>query len=245
MPPQPVNALTARLFGALSRLRGRRCFHPEGVGFAATLTPRPGASTGAELFDSGRERSGRVRLSRSLGLPESLPDPCGLAIRLDDAYGAARHQDFLLVSSGQAPLARHVLMPAWGFGESWYSSLLPYRCGVGHVVIGARAAVAQHRLTLAELRQRDVAGLRFEIAIASAKSPWRAVADLRLERRLPSAEVEGLCFDPGNTGGGLELAGALNRLRLPAYRGSQRGRGAREDGGRGDAGSQDLRSVAS
>jgi hypothetical protein len=241
VPPEPVNALTARAFGALSHLRGRRCFHPHGVGFAATLVPRRGTATGAELFDSGRERPGRVRLSRSLGLPEMLPDPCGLALRIDDAYGPGLHQDLLLVSSGSAPIARHLLLPSWGFGESWYSTLLPYNCAARRIVVGARPAVAQHRLTLAELTRRDVAGLGFELAIATASSPWTAVAELRLERRVPD---EGICFDPGNTGGGLELAGALNRLRLPAYRGSQRGRDARPDAG-GDADEPDLRAVAS
>jgi len=240
VPPEQVKALTARTFGALSRLRGRRCFHPYGVGFAATLVPRDGAATGAELFDSGRERTGRVRLSRSLGLPEALPDPCGLAVRIDDAYGPGRHQDLLLVSSGRARIARHLLAPAWGFGEGWYSTLLPYRCAAGRVVIGARPDAGRRRITLAELAQGDVADLRFELAIATAFSPWTPVADLRLGRRVPD---EGIAFDPANTGGGLELAGALNRLRVPAYRGSQRGRGASLDAAQ--AGQARVRSVAS
>ena len=41
-----------------------------------------------------------------------------------------------------------------------------------------------------------------------------------LEERLPPYEVEETGFDPSNTGGGLELAGLLNRLRRPACRGS-------------------------
>jgi hypothetical protein len=36
-------------------------------------------------------------LSRALGLPEWLPDPCGLAIRAPDAYGPGRHQDLLML----------------------------------------------------------------------------------------------------------------------------------------------------
>lgn len=244
MPIERLDSITERAFKALANLRGRP-FHPKGVGFAAALTPRPGLSTGAELFDDGRERHGRVRLSRSLGLPESLPDPCGLAIRIDDAYGPGRSQDFLLVSSARAPIARHLLTPSWGFGESWYSTLLPYRCRADEIVIGAGAALSQHRLTLAELARRDVAGLSFELAIATATSRWRPVADLRLERRLSAEQVEGLRFDPASTGGGLELAGRINRLRRPAYRGSRRGRGALARGRAGRSSTVDLRSIAS
>jgi len=36
--PAPVTAVTGAVFGALSRLRGARIFHPRGVGFEATVT---------------------------------------------------------------------------------------------------------------------------------------------------------------------------------------------------------------
>lgn len=230
-----VEGVLERLFGALSGLRGQRIFHPHGVGFFARLRPRPGLATGVELFDSGLERPAVVRLSRSFGLPEALPDPCGLAFRVLDAYGDGRHQDLLLVSAGRRPFVRHLPSPAWGFAGTWYSSLLPYRTAGGPVLIGGRATHgSEPRLGLAELVRRDVAGLSFELALASARGPWLAVADLALGRRLEPEASEALRLDPAHTGGGLEPWGWLGRVRPAAYRGSQHGRGAVDPGTRRD-----------
>src|SRR5215212_10612458 len=95
-------ARAADLFEALSRLRGKRAFHPFGAGFAASFVPAPNRGIGAPALEG--ERGAVVRLSRSLGLPEQVPDPCGVALRLPDAHGEGRHQDFLFASSGRAPL---------------------------------------------------------------------------------------------------------------------------------------------
>ena len=80
----------AKIFRTLSRARGRRVFHPFGVGFEARLTPAGPGRTGAAALD--REQGALVRLSRSLGLPEWLPDPCGLGLRVVDAHGPGLHQ---------------------------------------------------------------------------------------------------------------------------------------------------------
>jgi hypothetical protein len=222
-----VKAATAvaRMFEALSRARRRRIFHPHGVGFAASLTPIGPGDLGASALES--ESAALVRLSRSLGLPEWLPDPCGLALRIPNAHGPGRHQDLLLVSSGEAPLARHAILPARHFLDRPYSTLLPYRLGGRLVVIGAWVRDGESRQTkLADLRERAAGGLVFDVAVASLRGPWRRVARLSLQGRLGAAETERLDLDPTNTGGGLELAGFLNRLRGPSYRASQAGREA-------------------
>jgi hypothetical protein len=217
----PASAtLAATLFRALSRWRGRRAFHPFGVGFEAELR-----QVGDAILPGELEGDAIVRLSRSLGAPEWLPDPCGLAMRVPDAYGPGRHQDLLLASSGEAPLARHLLLPSRGFCDRPYSSILPYRLAGQMVVVLARPG---RRLEpgplLAELRERDRGELEFELAIARLRGAPRSVARLRLGRRLPGGETEHLGFDPCNSGGGLEPAGLLNRLRGPSYSASQSGR---------------------
>ncbi len=215
-----VPVRSATVFRALSRWRGRRAFHPFGVGFEAELRQIGGTILPAEL-----EGEAIVRLSRSLGAPEWLPDPCGLALRVPDAYGPGRHQDLLLASSGQAPLARHLLMPSRGFCDRPYSSILPYRLAGQTGVVLARSG---RRLgpgpLLAELRERERAELEFELAIAGLRGTPCPVASLRLGRRLPESETEHLGFDPCNSGGGLEPIGPLNRLRGPSYSASQMGR---------------------
>lgn len=215
-------ALIDGTFRTLSRLRAKRIAHPHGVGFEATFTGGAMA-TGAEIFDAAGPRPALVRLSRALGLPEALPDPCGLAIRLPDAYGPGAHQDLLLVTSARPPAARHLLLPSRGFGSRPYSSLLPYRAGGVLGLVGASARGGP--VTLDELRG-GAAAPSFTLAFATPGGSWRAVGRLELGDRIAPARTEGLCFDPSNTGGGLELAGLINRLRRPAYRGSQEGRGA-------------------
>jgi hypothetical protein len=220
MTPSPAT-LAAELFRALSRWRGRRAFHPFGVGFKAELQQ----IDGGVVLPGELEGETIVRLSRSLGAPEWLPDPCGLALRVPDAYGPGRHQDLLLASSGQAPLARHLLLPSRGFCDRPYSSILPYRLAGRTVVVLARPT--RRRAPgplLAELRERDRAELEFELAIARPRGAPRSVARLQLGRRLPAAVTERLDFDPCNSGGGLEPVGLLNKLRGPSYSASQMGR---------------------
>jgi len=209
------------LFKELSRLRRKRVFHPFGAGFLARYSPS-GESVGALVLE--RESEALVRLSRSVGLPEFLPDPCGLAFRFSDAFGPDRHQDLLLVSSSARPCARHALLPSRGFCDRPYSSVLPYGLRGETVMLGARALAPAPGPKLAELREREVGQLEFEILLAGLRGKWQVVGKLVLGERLPAAQTERLGFEPTNTGGGLELAGLINRLRGPTYRASQEGR---------------------
>jgi hypothetical protein len=219
-----IERATAAFFGGLSRLRGRRIFHPNGVGFEAELIPSADEPTGAELFDGTDPMPAVVRLSRSIGLPEALADPCGVAVRALDAYGPGRHQDFLMVSSSRGRMGRHLLLPSRGFADRPYSCLLPYRIGDELAVIGAEALDAGPGPSLAELRGRSRAEMSFVLGLAAPGGAWREVARLHLAERIPPEETEALAFDPFNCGGGIEPAGVLNQLRGPAYRGSQDGR---------------------
>ena len=224
-PPGPVAGASASLFEALSRLRRKRIFHPHGVAFAATLSPLGENDVGAPVLE--RESEGIARLSRSVGLPEWLPDPCGIGLRIPDAYGPGEHQDILMVSSARAALARHAILPARGFLDRPYSTLLPYRLRGDLVLFGARARGAHGPgPKLAELRQREVAGLEFDFGMTSLGGEWRPLAKVTLGERISPERSERLNLDPTNTGGGLELAGPLNRLRGPSYAGSQTGRAA-------------------
>jgi hypothetical protein len=201
------------------------------VGFSGRITPVGEPALGVPALE--REAEAIVRLSRSLGLPEWAPDPCGLGFRIPDAYGRGRHQDILLVSSASASFARHVPMPARGFADRPYSTLLPYELRGQLIVIGARASKTSGRgPKLAELREHEPS-LEFDLGVAGIRGGWRPVARISLRRRLDPATTEKLDLDPTNTGGGLKLAGWINRLRGPSYRGSQEGRAAASAGSRG------------
>jgi len=230
--PRPVAAVTGALFGALSRVRGARIFHPVGVSYSATL--RVGTALpqyhGVPLLERPGEHRAVVRFSRAVGLPEPLPDALGIAVRLPDLHGPGRHQDFLLVTSADGPLLHHLLLPGLrGFFEQSFSSLLFYRMGGRLRLVGARAASRPDATAggaLAELVAAAEAGAAcFELALASPAGRWRRVGDLTVDERLPDVDSERLAFTPWHTGGGIRPVGPFMGLRRAAYAASQRQRG--------------------
>ena len=224
--PDTVARATGGLFKALSAARGKRAFHPHGVVFEATFTPYVrSAKTGVELLDGG-ERRALVRCSRALGLPEPVPDILGFAIRFPDAYGPGAHQDLLTVTSFDAPLAHHALVPATGFFERPYSTLLAFRLpeGIrlfGVLPLGSGPALGPRLEQIAEAAERGTA--TFELALSPLNGRFDGVGMIVLGERLPRAEGERLRFNPQYSGGGIRPAGPLQGLRDPAYRGSQAG----------------------
>jgi hypothetical protein len=197
-----------------------RALHPKGIGFEALSTPAArGALPGFE-----DEARAIVRFSRAVGLPEWLPDPYGLGIRLLDVHGTGHHQDLLLTSSSPRPVARHLPLPAWHLGGRPLTTLTRYRFEGSPLMIAAQArgpAVSR----LEDLGPASGEGLEINLSYASpVESEWHPLATLSLGGRLAPEADEVLDLDPWHTGGGLEPIGFLNQLRKPAYAGSRRGR---------------------
>jgi hypothetical protein len=237
VPPAPalpalVREPTAAFWGALSAVRRKRIFHPDGVAYEAELHVHgDGPPTGAPLFDVPGRHKAIVRASRGAGLPEGLPDTLGLGIRICDAHGSGRHQDLLMNVSADVPVLHHLILPAWDgfFGQS-YSSVLPYRVGGTLCLIGARPAAAERRRGRGAVPELEELAALGEAAwdLALARPGGRLEHDLgrlRLTARLSDRVAEGLRFNPWHTGGGIRPAGFLQALRGAAYRGSQRGSG--------------------
>jgi hypothetical protein len=230
----PIGELTGVAFAALSALRGKRFFHPHGNGYTGTLRIEVGLSEYPDvpLLAEPGTHDAIIRCSRGGGLPESLPDVLGLAVRLPDLHGLGAHQDFLLATSADGFPMHHLLLPAPGgfFGQS-YSSVLPYRVGGALRLIGAVPVRPPAPAGGTDLEQLDEAAAdhqaRFHLALATLGGRWQQFGTLSLLERIDDAETEALCFNPWNTGGGLRPDGPLMGLRDPAYRGSQWGRGAR------------------
>ncbi|HEX4901860.1 MAG TPA: hypothetical protein VFV42_03560 [Acidimicrobiales bacterium] len=219
-----AGAAAALVMGAASAVRRKRVFHPDGVARHATLQVS-GARHGAPLLDEAGSHDAIVRLSRGAGLPESLPDFLGLALRVTDAHGPGAHQDVLLVSSGSRPGLRHALLPVRSFAHERYSSVVPYRVGDRTVLFGARRLDddAPDDADVSDLRAHDDA-MRFALEIAELRGPWEPVGVLELGPALPEPEGRALRFDPSNTGGGIEPVGVVQAVRRLAYRSSQAAR---------------------
>lgn len=181
----------------------------------------------AALLGEPAEYDALVRFSRSVGLPRRVPDLFGIAVRLPDVYGPGRHQDFLTVTSVDAPLLHHFFVPVTDAQQATYSSSLPYRSANELFLVGFSPVPDSPRpagSTLEERLERAAAtgALRFSLVVSPMLGRFKPVGELSIGRRLPDG-LEGLHFNPWNTGGGLEPAGILNRLRAYAYPASQEG----------------------
>ena len=210
------------LFGAAARLRpAAKPLHPHGSLLPATVQ-REGLThaVGVPWIDEAGRDEVTVRLSRSLGLPEQLPDVHGLALRvpLRDS-----HADLLLATTGRGRLTRFVFRP--GLQPSAYTSLLPYRTATGPLLLAAFPV--------------GTGGVDFDLACASPQGAWRTFARLHvgvedsekgtagLERRGPDPTVS---FDPIlNQLPGLRPYAWVATLREGAYAAARRARGSRDE----------------
>ena len=213
----------------MSRVRGAKIAHPAGSVYEAVLRVDGGAHvpSGAALLATPAEHRAVVRFSRSLGLPPPLPDLFGIAIRLPEVHGQGRHQDFLIVTSVDAPLLHHIFIPVADPQQAPYSCSLPYRAGDERILVGVQPVSGSPRIpgrTADEKLERAAAtgNLRFALSIAPLAGRFAPVGELQIGQRLPD-DLNAIRFNPWNTGGGLEPAGALNRLRAYAYPASQSG----------------------
>jgi hypothetical protein len=220
-----VDRMTEAFFRGLGRFRTARGFHPEGVSFSAHIIPCGEAESPWARFILGStsEHRAQVRLSKGAGLPDPLPDVLGLAVKVE-GEGPSKPVDLLLSSAPSWPVARQLLRPARYFGGVSFSSVLPFECEGVKIVLGAVPANRVARYTLDELRETEAPELSYLLTGAPLRSAWRPFARLDISRRLEPAASKRLTFNPYNVPAGLRPAGWINRLRMPAYPASQRGR---------------------
>lgn len=222
-----IGTAVGGLLAALAAARRGKAVHPHGVVYAGRLlvTGAPDAPGGAALLSEPGEHEAIVRFSRSVGVPRPLPDLLGMSIRLPDVHGRDRHQDFLLVTSIDLPVAHHVFAPATDTQQRPYTSSLPYRSGDELYLVGALPDPSSPRPSgddeFERLDRAAATGrLRFRFAVAPMMGRFRQIGELWISERLPD-DLDALRFNPFNTGGGLVPAGSLNLARDRAYRLSQ------------------------
>lgn len=221
-----LDRLLAAPFALGSRLRGARVFHPRGVVVTATWRPDPDTPLPDGSPLAGEARRALLRVSHAVGLPPSLPDIVGLAVRVEDAHGPGRPQDLLFASSGTGVVGCHLLRPVRSLDDVLLSTLLPYEVrGGGRHALLARPVDAPAGLTYATVAADPSAHLPHIEVLVDGDPPQR-LAVVEPGGPVPPAEAEDLAFHPWHTGDDLRPAGLVNRLRRPAYGASQRARGA-------------------
>lgn len=217
----------AGIFGGAAALLGARPLHPAGAAFAATLRVEKATEPSLELFARPGRFDAAVRFSRGFGLPEPLPEILSVAVKVRDAYGPGRDQDFLLTASGARPGLRHVFFFGRSHLAQTYSTVIPFTAGGRRVVFGAAISPAPDGSAgdLEELTARAADGtLALELRVAALLGPWRTLGRVAVGRPLRAAEERALTFNSDTTGGGIAASGAINRVRGAAYDASTRRR---------------------
>lgn len=206
---------------AASLVRGERVIHARGTTLSGRLLVPGGADLGVPLLDEPGRHACLVRVSRSLGLPDRLPDVIGVAVRVCDAHGEGRHQDLLLDSTHPWPLARRLPLPQYDVLGTLFGSLSPYELGGRRWLLGLLPDPAAPPVRRLEELGGRADGTRLRLAVASPRSAWREVAVLELGRAVQDGRS--VRFSPDVTGGGIRPAGWLQDLRRSAYRASHVG----------------------
>jgi hypothetical protein len=216
-----LEVVGAGLVRAASLVRGERVVHAEGSTVAARLLVPGGAGLGVPLLDEPGRYDALVRLSRSLGLPDRLPDVLGVGVRVLDAHGPGAHQDLLLDSTLTLPLVRRLPVPQFDFFGAVYSSLTDYELGSRRMLLGLlpdHGAPATR--TVGSVTGRGD-GARLRLVVGVGRTSWREVAVLELGGAVPGGRQ--VRFSPDVTGGGIRPVGWLQDLRRHAYRASHVG----------------------
>ena len=207
--------------GAIARHRGGKPMHPRGAVVDAVLERRGSAvEWGVLWLDARASDRVVVRLSRGAGLPASLPDLLGLAIRLPGPPPV----DLLLSTTGRGPLTR--LVPVLRRDTAAvYSSIMAYRSDAGALRLAALPdadGVPSDARELADHVARD--GVRFTLAAARGTGPWQPFGRLLLTRPVADLDPD-VRFDAvRNPPPGLVPDGPMARFRAPAYARAQAAR---------------------
>lgn len=205
-PASAGGALLATATHAVAKVRpAAKPLHPCGEVVRARLF-RQGSETpsGVAWLDEAGEDEVVVRRSRAIGLPRTLPDIHGLALRVQTAD---RYGDVLFATTGRGRLGRFVLTASRHPRQRPLTTLLPYETVAGPVLLSALGIGAD----------------TYELSWAPGTGDWQPFGVLRLSTQ--PAEDADISFDPVlNQLPGLRQYDAVERLREPAYLRARRSR---------------------
>lgn len=206
-------AVLGAVFGAAALVRRTKPLHPQGrVGEGTLEITDPQPDLGVPLLAAAGTHRCTVRWSRAMGLPSPLPDVEGLAIRFQDPTA-----DLLFASTGTGALSRFLLVPRPAGTHGAQTTLLPVSSAAGKSLV--------FRVTpAAGTAPEEEPPRRFDLAVATSGSLWRAAAVLEVEWG-PDRPMR---FDPvENLLPGTEQYPLVRKLREPAYSMARRGAAAR------------------
>ena len=147
-----------------------------------TIDPDPRVPGGTKLLQAGKHFHALVRTAAADTDEATVRT---LSIKVRDAYGSGRDQDFLLASSADGVPFHHLTLPASSEDERLYSSLWIYLAGLRPVLFGARATGADE----------------YEFLLSDVIGRFRRIGVLHLGT--PVDDGHDIDFAARNSGGGL------------------------------------------
>ena len=194
----------------------RRARHPrQGLDAVRDGRVPRGAGLGLPLLDLPGRYAALFRFSRGAGLPDAVPDFLGLAVRVVDAGGPGRHQDFLLDTGSSLPVLRRLPLPRRDLLRVTYSSLLPFQAAQRRLLIGAQPFGAASCQSLQALPA--ALPVRLRLLLARLPGGWQPLAELVASDVLPAPAGRQIQFSPHTCVSGLAPVGRLNQWRRGAY----------------------------
>jgi uncharacterized protein YndB with AHSA1/START domain len=222
-----LGKVVAAGFGGLKLLRPDRPIHPEGLGLTGELVRNgnPEGASGLDWLDAPGRDTVAARFSRSIGLPQSLPDILGLALRVTsppagpradaDAAPGTGPADLLFASTGWNVPGRFLLQPRLDVEGATLTTLMPYRGRRGPVLLGLRTL---------SLPARSLAAGDWVLGLYWARPAggWHRCGELSLRAKGGPSDTP-LRFDPlAHRPPGAETYAWARLLREPSYRTAQR-----------------------
>lgn len=199
-------------FGAVALLRRSKPLHPKGLLRPGVLeVTESEGTTGVPLLDTPDRHPCLVRTSRAIGLPLSLPDIHGLAVRLELEGKTA---DLLLAGTRSGWWGRHVLVPRRAAGRGPLTTLIPARSPHGPLLLGLFPDRGVDEL--------DPRG--FSLQISRPGGPWTTCGHLTILAHRPEGADPPLRFDPvTHPIPQLDHYRSVRYLRQPSYALARRG----------------------
>ncbi len=181
-PAGLLGGILAGVFGALRSIRSPRPIHPRGVrltGSLRWLTDR--ATSGIDFIDHPHtsELPLTARASRSIGVPQPLPDVIGLALRFGTTAGPA---DLLLASTGFGVPSRFLLALHRSPSRARLTTLMPVKTPNGPLLFAARTLEPGDLPTdIESLASRlEVTSWRLKLYYATPTGLWHPFAVIEL-----------------------------------------------------------------
>ncbi len=186
-----VNATTTALRSTAGAVLGRvdGLFNVQGACYRGTLVIDPGAVTpgSTKLLQPGQRREALVRMGNPGGGTQAIRS---VSVKLPDAYGPGRDQDFLLASSGDGAPLHHFTLPVSETSPTLYSSLWLYLAGLTPVLFGLQTEAG-------ELRPGGVASF----TISPPVGKFRSIGTLSVSDQVH--EGDDPVFSARNSGGNI------------------------------------------